>query len=286
MVLQVHRALDSRAEIANSTNETMRLLTVPQASNAQPQRDFSQAVQWQVAGPSTVPEFSAACLYFARELQKTVDVPMGLIAAAWGGSRIQTWMSESALRAAGGNDAALDVLSLYTQQPMAAHARWGEMWESWWYAVTHDRPDSVPWAVKPAGVWRAAPRELGFWEQWGVPELAAYNGMLWYRTKVTLTAQQASQPATLILGLVDEMDQTWINGRPIGTSARKAQRQADSAPVSGPGPDRTYRLPAGTLKAGENIDRRQRPRHLCERWTSWAGGSAGIAVRGRHLSAV
>jgi sialate O-acetylesterase len=84
MVLQVRRALDSWSEIANSANDRIRLLTVPDASSVRPQRAFSQPVQWQVAGPSTVPEFSATCLYFARELQKTIDVPMGLIVAAWG----------------------------------------------------------------------------------------------------------------------------------------------------------------------------------------------------------
>ena len=90
MVLQVHRALDSRSEIANSANDAIRLLTVPDASSARPQQAFSQPVAWRVAGPSTVPDFSAACLYFARELRKTVDVPMGLIVSAWGGARIQT----------------------------------------------------------------------------------------------------------------------------------------------------------------------------------------------------
>jgi sialate O-acetylesterase len=176
---------------------------------------------------------------------------MGLIVSAWGGSRIQTWMSEAALRAAGGNDDALDVLALYAQRPAAAHARWGAMWEAWWQERTRGRPDSAPWAIKPSGQWRSAPPALGFWEQWGVPELASYDGMLWYRTTVTLSARQAQQPAVLSLGMVDEMDQTWINGRPIGSVPKGVP--ADSEPLIGPGPARTYRLPAGTLHAGENV---------------------------------
>jgi len=217
MVLQVHRALDSRSEIANSTNDAIRMLTVPETTSARRLDQFMQPVTWKVAGPSTVPDFSAACFYFARELRKTVDVPMGLIVAAWGGSRIKTWMSEAALRAAGGNDEALDVLALYTERPAAARARWGGMWETWWLQRTHSRRESAPWAIEPAGEWRTAPRTLGFWEQWGVPELASYDGMLWYRTTVTLSAQQAQQQPVLSLGRVDEMEQTWINGKPGGT---------------------------------------------------------------------
>jgi sialate O-acetylesterase len=251
MVLQVHRSLDSRAEIANSTNDRIRMLTVPDASSIRPQQQFAQAAPWRVAGPSTVADFSAACFYFARELQKAVDVPMGLIVAAWGGSRIQTWMSEAALRATSVNQEALDVMALYAERPAAAHARWGSMWEAWWLQRTHERREAAPWALEPAGEWRSAPLELGPWERWGVPELAKYDGMVWYRTSVTLSSRQAQQSATLSLGSVDEMDQTWINGRPIGAVPGKTP--TDSAPVIEPGPGRNYRLPRGTLRPGRNV---------------------------------
>ncbi len=251
MVLQVHRSLDSRTEIANSANDAIRMLTVAETSSPRPLDRFAQPVIWKVATPATVPDFSAACFYFARELRKSVDVPMGLIVSAWGGSRIETWMSEAALRASGGNDAALDVLALYAERPATANARWGAMWEAWWLQRTQGRRESAPWAAKSAGAWRVAPRALGYWEQWGVPELASYNGMLWYRTTVTLSAGQAQQQAVLSLGGVDEMDQTWINSRPIGSAAGASQ--ADTEPVILPGPGRAYRLPRGTLKAGENV---------------------------------
>jgi sialate O-acetylesterase len=251
MVLQVHRSLDSRSEIANSANDAIRMLTVPETSSARPLDQFMQPVTWQVASPATVPDFSAACFYFARELRKTIDVPMGLLVAAWGGSRIQTWMSAAALRAAGGNDEALDVLAQYAEHPAAAQARWGAIWEAWWLQRTQGRRASAPWAIKPSGEWRIAPHGLGYWEQWGVPELASYDGMLWYRATVSLSAQQAQQQAVLSLGRVDEMDQTWINGRPVGSVSGKSQ--PDTEPLIVPGNARAYRLPRGTLQAGANV---------------------------------
>ena len=51
-----------------------------------------------MAGPATTEHFSAVCYYFVRELQKTVNVPQGIISSNWGGSRIEPWMSEAALR--------------------------------------------------------------------------------------------------------------------------------------------------------------------------------------------
>jgi sialate O-acetylesterase len=251
MQLQVHRALDARAEIANAKSSSVRLLTVPLTSNAQPQTEFATPIVWQPVSTATIAEFSAACWYFARELQKSVDVPMGLIAAAWGGSKIESWISAESLRAHGGYDEALDILSTSMTDPWLASARWGASWENWWRK--HSAGASELWSAKASGEWRKAPAELGPWEEWGDARLASYNGMVWYRTTVFLTASQATQSATLSLGQVDEVDQTWVNGRPIGARADAAlSRDERSAPVIGIGSDRTYRLPRGTLLSGEN----------------------------------
>jgi sialate O-acetylesterase len=241
MELQVWRSLDARAEIAGAASDTIRLLTVPQTGNATPRNTFATPTRWQTVTPDTVRDFSAACFYFARELQKTVDVPMGLINAAWGGSRIQAWTSVDALRATGHYDDEIEVLSLYSRDPVAATTRWGEIWSEWW----RSRPDAVandePW--NPAHIvsrdWRNAPRELGAWERWGVPELSVYDGMVWYRTTIRLDAQQATQDAVLALGAADEIDMTWVNGRAVGSSY-------------GAGDDRAYPLPRGLLREGDN----------------------------------
>src|SRR5690606_21436524 len=91
MELQVWRSLDARAEIASAGNDRIRLLTVPQVSEVSAQATFSRPVQWRPVDSESVRDFSAACYFYARELQKTVDVPMGLVNAAWGGSRIEPW---------------------------------------------------------------------------------------------------------------------------------------------------------------------------------------------------
>lgn len=238
MQLQVERALDSWSEIRNSSNDSIRLMTIPMASKPVPQDSFGSPVQWATASPTTVPSFSAVCFYLARELQKKDKVPMGLIASSWGGSKIQAWMSMPALRAIGTYDRNLDVLTLSSKDPAAAGAQWGALWESWWRERTKAPRGTEPWSAKPAGTWNVAPIDRGPWEQWGIPELASYNGALWYRTTVNVSKQQASQAATLSIGRPDETDQTWINGRPAG--------------AQGPGPDRTYLLPPKSLHAGEN----------------------------------
>jgi sialate O-acetylesterase len=56
---------------------------------------------------------------------------------------------------------------------------------------------------------------------------------------VTLTAAQAGQGSRLALGAVDEVDQTFVNGKPVGNNANAGEQ-------------RVYSLPRGALRAGEN----------------------------------
>jgi sialate O-acetylesterase len=73
----VWRTLDAQSEIAGASSDRIRLLAVPKTGSAKAQDTFSGPVQWRTTTSDSVRDFSAACFYFARELQKTVDVPMG-----------------------------------------------------------------------------------------------------------------------------------------------------------------------------------------------------------------
>lgn len=231
MELPVSRTLNAPSIIASSGDEAMRLVTIARDFDPAPQAEFRQPVAWTPAGPDTVGGFSAACYYFARDLRRDHDVPMGLINASWGGSNIETWMSRQALEKVGAGEG-LSVLSQLASDPVTAQARWGEHWQAWWRAQAND----MPWSPDDAGPWTPVPA-MEPWERWGVPELASYNGMVWYRLDLDLTAQQARDARILSLGGVDEADQTWVNGRAVG--------------ASGSG-ERAYVIATGLLRPGRN----------------------------------
>jgi sialate O-acetylesterase len=236
MVIEVRRTLNSRVEILEGNNNTIRMLAVPMTTSMTPLDTFSAPVKWQPTTSAAVSEFSATCYYFARELQKTVHVPLGLIRSAWGGTAIQPWMSERALRAAGDYDRYLEALHEFATDPKAANRHWGSVWELWW----RDRMHTEPWrAALNVSAWRVAPDPLVYLELWGVPELADFEGMVWYQTTVHLTATQAAQKATLSLGTVAQIDATWLNGHWLGTTA-------------GANTERTYEVPPKTLRKGQN----------------------------------
>jgi sialate O-acetylesterase len=240
MELSVRHARDSPSEIANSTHDTIRMLTIQHDVSPTPLESFRAPLAWQSAAPQTVPDWSAVCFFFARELQPAIRVPIGLVNASWGGSNIRPWMSAAALRSAGDNESALAILASYGKDPMAGQRQFGRQWEEWWRGKTRDRPGAEPWSATPPDAgWQAAPAALGNWQSWGVPELQDFTGLLWYRTTLTLTAAQATAADSLSLGAISQVDQAWINGQPVGNTL-------------GYGTDRIYPLAAGMLHAGDN----------------------------------
>ena len=54
---------------------------------------------WMEARRHGRPAFSAVGYYFGRDLQKALDVPVGLIHTSWGGTRAEAWTSKETLDA-------------------------------------------------------------------------------------------------------------------------------------------------------------------------------------------
>ena len=238
MELEVRNAQDARGQIRNSSDEQLRLITVPREAADQARQDFASAVSWKTASSESVPDFSAACYYMARDLRKTAGVPIGAISSSWGGSQISPWMGEVAQAAIGRADRSA-MVRLHASDPIAAERAASAEWEDWWRAATGDAVGKEPWQPGSALAWADVPK-LGPWEEWGVSALAEFNGMVWFRREVILTAAQAGQAATLSLGTMDDVGRVWINGSPVGMSAKAWQ------PTS-------LTVPPGLLKAGRNV---------------------------------
>jgi len=78
-------------EIAAANNPRIRHFKVPHVTSDQPQDEVKTQDGWQPATPQTVGSFTAIGYFFAREIQKELAVPIGLIGCNWGGTRIEPW---------------------------------------------------------------------------------------------------------------------------------------------------------------------------------------------------
>ena len=109
------------------------------------------------------------------------------------------------------------MLGEYRTNKPVAFSHWGEIWQKWWLEQRAITQGKQPWAVKgDTTAWQPAPASLGYWETWNMPALGRYDGLMWFRAHVKLDKAQAQQAAQLSLGLVDDVDVTWVNGRAVG----------------------------------------------------------------------
>lgn len=56
------------------------------------------AGKWQVAGPDTTGNFTAAGYYFARDLYQLLHIPVGIIHSSWGGTPVESWIDAEAYK--------------------------------------------------------------------------------------------------------------------------------------------------------------------------------------------
>ncbi len=76
-----------------SENRYVRIAPIPQNGQTKPVEEVKG--KWEVPSPATAPRMSATSYFFATMLQRALDIPVGVIACAWGGSRVEGWLPES-----------------------------------------------------------------------------------------------------------------------------------------------------------------------------------------------
>ena len=241
MEFPVIGSTDGKEAVAHSADDGIRLLRIAQYSSAVPLARLPQPAQWKAAGPDSSGRFSAVCFFMAQNLRsERKDVPIGLIDNSWGGAAISASLKPAAYVATGGDPKIASIVNLFGKDSFAANQQWGDMWQAWWTAHEKDPAEATPWTAtfKPDASWKPVP-SLDHWATWHIPALDNFVGLMWYRTTVTLTADQAAKGATLLMGPVDDLDQTWVNGHPVGTGWGTPQRR--------------YALAPGMLVAGENV---------------------------------
>jgi sialate O-acetylesterase len=229
---------NAEQEIASANYPRIRLYTVEKNVSALPTGELKG--KWETCSPSSIPLFSAVGYFFGRALQKELDVPVGLINATWGGTPIETWISREgfgkdpyyasvmikapelpieALIGQRRNKEQAYVESLQKGLPgLADSAHWKER-----------NYDDAKWSTMPVP---------GLWES--QPGLSRLDGVVWFRTEVELSAADLAGEATVHLGMIDDRDDTYLNGERIGG-------------MNGWSTERSYRIRNGLLKPGKNI---------------------------------
>ncbi len=89
---------NSSEYILYSASETpnIRMFNVPRVSSKKPEENCGG--EWLLSTPKNVTTFSAVGYLYGKVLTKAMNgIPVGLISANWGGSRIECWMTEEVI---------------------------------------------------------------------------------------------------------------------------------------------------------------------------------------------
>lgn len=240
--VDMERCYDTYPELVRScTDEGIRSFRVKE--NADYHGPVSEPIEgfWRKAEYNSILGFSASAYFFARALREMTGIPVGILQASLGGSRITSWLSGEMLQ---GDDSYLPLLEEARQ--------YGD--DAFMQEVLRQN-DTAPaaWKAELDG------KDLGRKEDWQehperilengalleVPcyfrdtKLDGFTGCVWLARSFELPEEMAGKSAGLWLGTMVDSDVTYVNGVKVGETGYQY-------------PPRKYRIPEQVLRTGRN----------------------------------
>ena len=248
MDFEVANALNPDAEATAARYPKIRLLRIPRSLSSKPETEMPSGVAWREAAPDTIPGFSAVAYYFGREVHRATDHPIGLIHCAWGGTRIEPWVSMTGF-------------SSWRQFPAEKQkyakkfqlaARLGRR-EPAQRVVEDPNAEQIHADTGNAGLAMGlAKADLddrkfkslqlpGWWTDKGLN----FVGALWFRRTIDVPDAWLGNDLYLSLGAITDFDDTYFNGKKIGFTGKETP-DFWAAP-------RKYVVPAALVRPGRNV---------------------------------
>lgn len=252
MEWNVRNSLNSKEEIANANYPNIRLYNATSRKYVSPGVVRKEVVGpgWQVCSPATVGNFSAVAYFFGRQIHNDLNVPVGLVSASWGGTRIEPWISLDGFRSA----ARMKEIAQIESAGKSAEETSAQIKA----AIAKAKQDFIDWEKRfystyaketaAAKDWKNSDFDDSKWE--AVKETAGsfpdnVDGVGWYRYAVNIPADWAGKELKLSLGAVDDCDETFFNGSMIGSTGTNVENYW-AVP-------RNYKVPGNLVKAGRNV---------------------------------
>ena len=240
MELTMQRLKDQYPDIVrNSKNDKIRQFLVPdQYDFINPHLNLESG-SWKEANPDNLMEFSGVAYFFSKEIYDRYGVPIGLINAALGGSPVEAWMSEDALKkfpVAYGELQKFKNLDLIDEIEKKDKNR-----QQAWYIEL----DSKDIGLVEGSEWFLPQINDADWEEMEVPNfwadkgLGSVNGSVWFRKQIHLSNSMLGKETKLWLGRIVDQDHVYVNGEFVGTTGYQY-------------PPRKYLVNNKLLKAGDN----------------------------------
>ena len=240
MAFMLMKADGGEKDIANADNQNIRIFNVNRDIEFQPLDDLTKQTPWQVAAPASVSKFSAVAYYMGRKLQKELNIPIGLISSAYGGTVIEGFISAPSLDTIARLKPVLSQIGNKNQKQYIAakvvelekiHGKLNQ------YTKTDVLWDTIHPTIPAYSKQWATMKLPTLWEQAGLPNV---DGVIWFYKELNLSDADIQKDAFLSLGRIADQSVVFFNEVKIGSSP-------DSRDLI-----REFTLPKNLLKAGTN----------------------------------
>jgi len=227
-------------EIANSSNDLIREFDVKPVYDFDLPRKDVESAGWKPANPENVLHFTAVGYFFARSLFEKYQVPIGLINSSKGGTPIESWISEEALKPF--PKYAQEALMLKDSLLVKDTIEKDQKRSNAWFTKVNSEDRGL---VNKNCPWYSQHINLNDWSKievpgsWNEQISSPPDGVVWYRKVIRIQKSDVGKKAVLYLGNIVDNDITYVNGVKIGeTKSRYFPR--------------VYQIPQNILIAGDN----------------------------------
>jgi sialate O-acetylesterase len=223
------------AEIAAARGPLFRQYQVPNnLSPDAPAKDVKGA--WVESTPETVPNFTAVGYFFGKRLRAELDVPVGLIKTAWGGTPAEAWTRREALE---GEPRAAPYLELWKKRaeawnPEAAAKRYERQLATWKQAVakSKEKKRRLPRKPRAPNSPKKSPHYPSTLNNGMIAPLVPYamSGAIWYQGESNAGRAHAYQK--IFSNMISDWRAQWGRGDfPFGFVQLANFRKASPEPA-------------------------------------------------------
>ena len=234
-------------EIKNANYPKIRMFNVEKEFSLEPRKRLKGT--WLEANSSNMRQFSSTAYFFAREIHKNLDIPVGIIHSSWGGSPCEAWTSKEKLNELGLFQENLEKINNNISKNDID--KWFGSFKSIEIPKQEHYTDNMEDDYEKLDF---LDNHLSKYslndEKWSEVTLPGrfdsviseeFDGAVWLRKDIYI--DDLTLDYFLHIGFIDDMDKTYINGNFIGG-------------LSGHGywnKKRQYKIPKIFLKQGKNI---------------------------------
>lgn len=260
MEVTTGNALNPDKEIAAANNPNIHFFDVAHATTALRAEDVKG--NWLECNPVNVKNFSALAYYFARDIQPKINVPVGLIECAYGGTGAEAWISPEGLAgdpAFGQRASQLNSLDLddLIKNSESFYYKWVAPIDKSDPAYTNG---SFDWAKQPHPEWPVTYFPSTFES---APDIELKDGIIWVTKTIVLTEADIAANCTLRLGVIEDDGLAFVNGTVIGSTRNEKTNTV-------------YEVDKSMLHKGDN--------HITVRIIDFDGGAGMYGRNGIPLS--